>query len=63
MKTQLVIYVVHIEFDIKKASKKELAYNEIYPPIIEKQTIIDPYKKSVFQSLEQYIDGENGPKS
>ena len=57
------LYIVDIEFDIKNATKRELAYNEIYPPMIEKQIIIDPCERSVFQLLEQYIDGENGPKS
>ena len=31
--------------------------------IIEKQKIIDPCERSVFQLLEQYIEGENSPKS
>ena len=57
------LYIVDIEFDIKNATKRELAYNEIYPPIIKKQKFIDPCERSVFQLLEQYIDGENGPKS
>ena len=56
-------YIADIEFDIKNATKRELAYNEIYPPIIEKQKIIDPCERSVFKLLEQYIVGENGPKS
>ena len=30
------LYTVHIEFDSKNATERELAYNEIYPPIIEK---------------------------
>ena len=33
-------------------------YNEIYPPIIEKQKIIDPYERSVYQLLQQYVEGE-----
>ena len=57
------LYIVDIEFDIKNATKRELAYNEIYPPIIKKQKFIDPCERSVFQLLEQYIDGENDPKS
>ena len=57
------LYIVDIEFDIKNATKRELTYNEIYPPIIEKQKIIDPCERSVFQLLEQYIDGESSPKS
>ena len=31
------LYIVDIEFDVKNATKKQFAYNEIYPPIIEKQ--------------------------
>ena len=36
------LYIVDIEFDIKNATKKEFACNEIYPPIIEKQKTIEP---------------------
>ena len=54
--------IVDIKFDIKNATKRELIYNEIYPPIIEKQKIIDPCERSVFQLLEQYIQWEKGPK-
>ena len=37
-----------------------MAYNEIYPPITEKHKILDPCKRSVFQLLEQYKEGERG---
>ena len=30
-------YIADIEFDVKNATEREYAYNEIYPPIIEKQ--------------------------
>ena len=30
------LYIVDIEFDFKSATKREFAYNEIFPPIIEK---------------------------
>ena len=30
------LYIIHIEFDKKNATEKILAYNEIYPLIIEK---------------------------
>ena len=43
------LYIVDIEFDFKNATEREFAYNEIYPPIIEKQNIIDPCERSVFQ--------------
>ena len=31
------LYVVDIEFDHKNTTQIQIAYNEIYPPIIEKQ--------------------------
>ena len=43
------LYIVDIEFDFKNVTEREFAYNEIYPPIIEKQNIIDPCERSVFQ--------------
>ena len=45
------LYIVDIEFDIKNAAKRELTYNKIYPPITEKQKIIDLCERSVFQLL------------
>ena len=58
------LYIVDIEFDFKNATEKEFAYNEIYPPIIEKQKIIDPRERSEFQLLEQFVRGENNaPKA
>ena len=46
------LYIVDIEFDTKNATETEFAYNEIYPPIIEKQRTIDPSERSLFQLLE-----------
>ena len=57
------IYIVDIEFDTKNASEKILAYNEIYPFIIEKQKVIDPCERSTYQLLEQFVMGEKGPSS
>ena len=54
------LYVVDIEFDYENATEKMMAYNEIYPPIIEKHKIIDPCERSVFQLLEQYKERERG---
>ena len=56
-------YIVDIEFDTKNASEKILAYNEIYPPIIEKQKVIDPCKRSTYQLLEQFVMGQKRPSS
>ena len=54
------LYVVDIEFDLTKATEKQILYNEIYPPIIEKQKIIDPCERPVYQLLEQYFATEKG---
>ena len=54
------LYTVDIEFDYENATEKMMAYNDIYPPIIEKHKIIDPYERYVFQLLEQYKEGERG---
>ena len=60
----LSTYIVDSEFDVKNVTEREFAYNKIYPPIIEKQRIIDPCEKSVFQLLEQFIRSEkNAPKA
>ena len=58
------LYIVDVEFDFKNATKRKFAYNEIYPPIIEKQKIIDPCERSVFHLLEQFASGEkNAPEA
>ena len=57
------LYIVDIEFDFKDATEREFAYNEIYQPIIEKQKVIDLCERSVFQLFEQFVKGENAPKS
>ena len=42
----------------------KFAYNEIYPPIIEKERIIDSCERSAFQLIEQFVMGENNvPKA
>ena len=53
------LYIVGIEFDYENATEKMMAYNEIYPLIIEKHKIIDPCERSVFQFLEN-IKKEKG---
>ena len=57
------LYIVDLELDSKNATEREFAYNEIYPPIIVRQRILDPCERSVFQLLEQYVRGENAPKA
>ena len=57
------LYIVNIEFDTKNASEKILAYNEIYPPIIEKQKVIDPCERSTYHLSEQFAMGKKRPSS
>ena len=57
------LYIVDIEFDFKNATERECTYNKIYPPIIEKQKIIDRCERSAFQLIEQFVMGGNVPKS
>ena len=57
------LYIVDIEFDFKNVTEREYAYNEIYPPIIKKQNIIDPCERPIFQLPEQFVRGENALKS
>ena len=52
------LYVVDIEFDPTKATENRIVYNEIYVPIIEKQKIIDPCERSMYQLLEKYLATE-----
>ena len=57
------LYIVDIKFDYKNATKEQIVYNEIYPPIVEKQKTIDPCEKSVYQLLDNYRESERGPLS
>ena len=57
------LYIVDLEFDFKNATEREYAYNEIYPPVIEKQKTIDPCERSVFRLLEQFVGSGKGPRS
>ena len=51
------LFVVDIFYDHKNATQKQNIYNEIYPPIIEKQKILDA-------SIELYSETDKGiPRS
>ena len=57
------LLVVNVSFDYEKATPRQCIYNEIYPPIIKKQKIIDIAERSVYQLLEQYTErGDGKPK-
>ena len=56
--------VVDIEFDHKNATQNQIAYNEVYPPIIEKQKIIHHVKDQFISYFEQYSTTAKGkPRS
>ena len=57
------LYIVDIFFDQENATKQQIVYNEIYPPIVEKQKKIDPCEKSIYQLLDNYREGTKGPLS
>ena len=54
------LFIVDIHFDYENATPKQRTYNEIYPPIIEKQKIIDLHKRSSYHLLEQYKTNKDG---
>ena len=58
------LFVVDIEFDFENASHRQLIYNEIFPPIIEKKKIMEANERSLFQLLELFSKNEqNKPRS
>ena len=58
------LFVVDIEFDEKNATRKQYMYNEIFPPIIERQKILDANERSLFQILDLFDKTNHGkPKS
>ena len=58
------MFVVDIEFDHLNATPRQIMYNEISPPVVEKRKILEPNERSVFQLLELYSETEKGnPKS
>ena len=47
-----------------KIQPKNKKYNEIYPPITEKQKTLDPNERSVYQLIELYSEIDKGiPRS
>ena len=49
------IFIVDIFFDEKNPTEKQLAYNKIFPLIMEKQKTLDTNERSAFQLLELKI--------
>ena len=58
------LFVVDIEFDYENASPRQFMYNEIFPPIIEKDKLIEANERSLFQLLELFSKRDDGtPRS
>ena len=58
------LFIVDIEFDHKNASAKQIMYNEIFPPVVEKKKVFEPNERSIFQLMELYSETLNdNPKS
>ena len=57
------LFIVDIEFDEQNATKRQYMYNEIFPPIIEKQKTLEANERSLFQLLELFDQREDKPKS
>ena len=58
------LFVVDIEFDFENASPRQMMYNEIFPPIIEKKKIMEANERSLFQLLELFSKtDQNKPRS
>ena len=61
------LFVFDNKFDEKYHAKRQFLYNEIFPPIIEKQIISEPKRsteRSTFQLLQQFsYTNKNKPKS
>ena len=58
------LFVVEYFFDYKNATQKQKIYNGIYPPMIEKQKILDTNERSVYQLIELHSETDKGvPRS
>ena len=50
------LFIVDIEFDYYNASAKQRVYNEIYPSTIGKETVINPFERSVINFLSSILN-------
>ena len=58
------LFIVDIEFDYENVDAKQIIYNEIYPPVIDKQTKLDANERLIFQLYDLYSETtEKEPKS
>ena len=52
-----------MEFNKVKAYDRQIIYNEIFPPVIEKELILEPNERSCFQLLELYKESDENDKT
>ena len=58
------LFIVDIEFDYENVDAKQIVYNEIYLPVIDKQTKLDANERLIFQLYDLYSETtEKEPKS
>ena len=57
------LFVFDIFLDTKNSNEKQLVYREIFPPVIEKQKILEVYERSAYQLLELFDKTKEKPKS
>ena len=57
------LFLVDIFFYEKNATEKEYLYNDIFPPIIQKQKTFDANERSAYQLLELFHKTNDKPQS
>ena len=57
------LFLVDIFFYEKNSTEKEYLYNEIFPPIIQKQNTFDANERSAYQLLELFHKTNDKPQS
>ena len=48
------LFVADIKFDYDNATKKQLLFNEILPPVIEKHKILGVNERFIYQLLKHF---------
>ena len=54
------LFVVNIKFGLSKAARKEFLFNEIYSLIFEKNKLLDPSQRFVYQFTETTTRNDRG---
>ena len=57
------LFVFDIFLDTKNSNEKQLVCHKIFPPVIEKQNILEVYERSAYQLLEIFDKTKKKPKS